>query len=67
MEEEIRETAWNLCKQYDAQKRRREKVILAGFVSIELEKKFGWRTENLYRTEAQEEVRIFCEKYGYRG
>lgn len=65
MDEIIRETAWNLCKQWDAMGKRRNKVQLAGFVSILLEYKFGSSIENLYRAEAQAEVDIFCAKYGY--
>lgn len=63
----IRETAWNLCKLFDAtrQQRRRDKVLLANFVSTKLEQRFGTAVENLFRAESQDEVSIFCQKYGY--
>jgi hypothetical protein len=63
--EEEKETTWNLCKQYDAENRRRDKVILTNFVSRKLEKKFGDEIENLFRFDWQSEVEIFCKKYGY--
>ncbi len=64
-EEIIREITWNLCKQYDASNRRREKVHLANLVTTELERCFGAETENLYRQDWQDEVNLFAEKYGY--
>lgn len=63
MDEIIRETAWNLCKQWDAMGKRRNKVQLAGFVSILLEYKFGSSIENLYRAEAQAAEQALAEQY----
>ena len=63
--EEIKEMTWNLCKEYDGSQKRRIKVLLSNFVSTELEICFGEETENFFRNEWQEEVRLFCEKYGY--
>lgn len=64
-EEEIRETAWNLCKEYDLSLRRRDQVLLVNFVSTELERRFGEEAENYFRDEWLNEVGLFCEKYGY--
>ncbi len=66
--EEIRETAWNLCKEFDAgavSGKHCTKVHLTNFVSTKLEERFGAETENLYRTDWQKEVELFCQKYGY--
>lgn len=63
--EEIKETAWNLCKKYDGSLKRRCNTLLTNFVSIELENIFSIETENLYREDWIAEVNIFCSKYGY--
>jgi len=64
--EEIQETTWNLCKQYDAQNKRSDEIRLMNFVSTELEKILSAETENAFREEWTEEVKIFCEKYSYQ-
>ena len=64
-EEQVRETTWNLCKEYDASGKRRVKVLLVNFISTKLETLFGSETENLFRQEWLEEVGIFSEKYSY--
>jgi hypothetical protein len=64
-EEEIRETAWNLCKKYDLSLRRRDQVLLVNFVSTELEMQFGEEAENYFRDEWLNEVGLFCRQYGY--
>lgn len=65
MEEQVRETTWNLCKKYDMSGKRRVKVLLSNFISTTLERLFGSETENLFRQEWLEEVDIFSQKYGY--
>ncbi|MCG3177526.1 MAG: hypothetical protein MOGMAGMI_02500 [Candidatus Omnitrophica bacterium] len=64
-EEMVREKAWNLCKEYDAQGRRRSKVRLTNFVTIALERMFSAEIENDFRGEWQNEVEMFCKKYHY--
>lgn len=63
--EQVKEKTWNLCKKYDTENKRRDKILLTNFITIELEKQFGNEIENLFRSEWQEEVDIFCKKYSY--
>ena len=63
--ETIRETAWNLCKQFDATTVQRNRVLLTNYVSTGLERRFGEEIENLYREDWLMEVDLFCHKYGY--
>lgn len=67
MTEEIRESTWNICKQFDATNTTlpREIVHLSNAVTTTLERKYGEYVENLYREDWQIEVRLFAQKYGY--
>ena len=65
MLDELLETTWNICKQYDILWHKRDKIRLINYVSYNLEITYNEETENLYRKEWLNEVNIFCLKYGY--
>ena len=64
LEEQVRETTWNLCKKYFGLfPHLKREVHYINYVSTEIEKKFGAETENSYREEAKDEIKIFITTY----